>query len=591
MRNYFLMTLIVVCAIAQAEPFSDGVNFANNGMSNAKNIVSQFNPNQFKDYTNNPSETQYYQGGKSDSQIKSAIPNAMQKNSGAQSIENNFSKDQAYQINKNAPEIQKANLVEADSYNITHGISDQYVQCVKKEDKKDCKISFIQKICTGVKQVSLSCHIIPVVSIDTVPYQAIVTYTGNISPQDQTSGTFSIPESGTVQSFSMTMKSPNIWRCDSNYQGYLNNQYLSTYYPSCGRNLGDLSFSNTNLAISVSKNDSLSFHIQGPTFGNWSSANYSITVLVTRYKQVANVAFQNSCGIVPSICALSNATCKSPGGTKIFNGVNIDEPCWDTENDYLCGPSDDHSCDALLNSGCSSISIKCINTFNNICIQYQNTLTCPVKTCQSNEMICGDNAFCTDGNCYQSKASQNQNFGKDEAQLAAAASSADSVSQNQDTLSAFSGNSMSCSMAPIGFLNCCADSGWGKDIGLAGCTNDEKKLGQIRQNGEAIYVGEYCSYHILGVCTAHRKSFCTFNGLLATDVQTQGRFSQLGIGFGNAKNPDCRGLSVSELQKIDFSKIDFSNLEQSLQKQANFPNNQAVQQYIANKIKEEVGGK
>lgn len=197
--------------------------------------------------------------------------------------------------------------------------------------------------------------------------------------------------------------------------------------------------------------------------------------------------------------------------------------------------------------------------------------------------------FCVDGDCYQPNPSQNQNFGKDEAQLAAASGSANSVTQNQKSLRAFSGNSASCSLAPIGFSNCCANKGWGEDIHLASCSTEEKRLAKSKQNGYAIYLGKYCAHKILGVCTQHRESYCVFNGLLAKDVQQQGRFSQLGINFGDTKSPNCSGISVANLQKINFSKIDFSNLQKNLQQQANFPSQSSIQQYIAEKIQQEMG--
>jgi conjugal transfer mating pair stabilization protein TraN len=39
----------------------------------------------------------------------------------------------------------------------------------------------------------------------------------------------------------------------------------------------------------------------------------------------------------------------------------------------------------------------------------------------------------------------------------------------------------------------------------------------------------------------------------------QGR-QQLGIGWGDHKNPDCRSLNLEEIRRLDFSKIDFTEL-------------------------------
>ncbi|WP_343118844.1 conjugal transfer protein TraN, partial [Escherichia coli] len=61
-------------------------------------------------------------------------------------------------------------------------------------------------------------------------------------------------------------------------------------------------------------------------------------------------------------------------------------------------------------------------------------------------------------------------------------------------------------------------------------------------------VGEFCSKKVLGVCLQKKRSYCQFDSKLAQIVQQQGRNGQLRIGFGSAKHPDCRGITVDELQ-------------------------------------------
>ena len=40
-------------------------------------------------------------------------------------------------------------------------------------------------------------------------------------------------------------------------------------------------------------------------------------------------------------------------------------------------------------------------------------------------------------------------------------------------------------------------------------------------------------------------------------MNQQGR-AQLGRGYGDARSPDCSGLTVDELQRLDFSRMDLS---------------------------------
>ena len=56
-----------------------------------------------------------------------------------------------------------------------------------------------------------------------------------------------------------------------------------------------------------------------------------------------------------------------------------------------------------------------------------------------------------------------------------------------------------------------------------------------------------------------KAGYCVFDNKLARIIQYQGRSGQLGIGFGGASSPDCRGITVDELQKIDFNAMDYSD--------------------------------
>ena len=50
-------------------------------------------------------------------------------------------------------------------------------------------------------------------------------------------------------------------------------------------------------------------------------------------------------------------------------------------------------------------------------------------------------------------------------------------------------------------------------------------------------------------------------------IQEQGR-KQLGLSFGTAKNPDCRGLNLEEIQRINWDKIDWSEVIKDFKEEA-----------------------
>lgn len=82
-------------------------------------------------------------------------------------------------------------------------------------------------------------------------------------------------------------------------------------------------------------------------------------------------------------------------------------------------------------------------------------------------------------------------------------------------------------------------------------------------------------------------SFPQFSRLL---VQQQGRNGQLRISFGSAKHPDCRGITVDELQKIQFNRLDFTNFYEDLMNNQKIPDSgvltQKVKEQIADQLKQ-----
>lgn len=89
------------------------------------------------------------------------------------------------------------------------------------------------------------------------------------------------------------------------------------------------------------------------------------------------------------------------------------------------------------------------------------------------------------------------------------------------------------------------------------CTADEFKLAVKKETKLATFIDSWCQSKVLGQCIEKRSSYCTFNSQIGRIFQEQGR-AQLGIGWGDNKNPDCRGLTLEEFGRIDFQKVDLS---------------------------------
>jgi len=114
----------------------------------------------------------------------------------------------------------------------------------------------------------------------------------------------------------------------------------------------------------------------------------------------------------------------------------------------------------------------------------------------------------------------------------------------------FSGVAERCRPGGVTVLgaSCCGVSGWFKDM----CKSEEKRLKKKRYAGLCVYVGEYCSKKVLGICIEKKRTYCCFNSKLAKIINECGR-PQVGKNYGSAKNPDCRGFTIEEFARIDFT--------------------------------------
>jgi conjugal transfer mating pair stabilization protein TraN len=96
---------------------------------------------------------------------------------------------------------------------------------------------------------------------------------------------------------------------------------------------------------------------------------------------------------------------------------------------------------------------------------------------------------------------------------------------------AFTGKAKFCKKFAAGFSNCCKDSGWGQDVGLARCSSEEKALAKENQQADGQYWGVLLEEGT-GDLPGEKRSYCQFDSKLAQIVQEQGRNGQLHISFG-----------------------------------------------------------
>ena len=135
-------------------------------------------------------------------------------------------------------------------------------------------------------------------------------------------------------------------------------------------------------------------------------------------------------------------------------------------------------------------------------------------------------------------------------------------------LGIFKGQARQCRKNCAKFRDCCTTGkGWGMTLKFVECSGEERELAEWRDQKKCVFVGTYCAEKLLGtgICIRKKSSFCCFGTKLAKLLNDQGR-RQLGFGFGDAEEPDCRGLTPDELSRIDMSRMDLSELYEDVQK-------------------------
>ena len=180
--------------------------------------------------------------------------------------------------------------------------------------------------------------------------------------------------------------------------------------------------------------------------------------------------------------------------------------------------------------------------------------------------MCGDQNYCLDESCAESGSYQaGTSLPRVLTYLKAMEEAGKNSNKDSIDIKIFTGKGNKCEKDVLGSRNCCTDAGWGKGIGIGSCSYEEKNLGLQKEKGHCIYVGSYCfeEESVTGMCIKKAQSYCCFDSKLSRIIQEQGR-KQVDISLGSAETPNCRGLTVAEMQRLDFTKIDFTEYTQEL---------------------------
>ncbi|EGC1290729.1 type-F conjugative transfer system mating-pair stabilization protein TraN [Salmonella enterica] len=573
-----------------------GSDFAHQIQGQGTGSIQGFNPqDSIPGYNANPDETKYYGGvtAGGDSGLKNDGTTQWATGETGKTITESFMNKPKDILSPDAPFIETGRDVinRADSI-----VGNTGQQCSAQEINRS---EFTNYTCERDTTVEEYCTRTASITGDWKETTEVKTYTLTAFSfsRNEKLIVFSVtaPEAGIIRSASLNVTTQNyLWNSAARFMNSTFNMTWNSTITLSGATGMTLSKGQVLSGISCSGNGYCTGMLDDRIFNELTSGRTRLTLtLVMQVKDrewIPRVEWVESCPFNKVDGVLKGTECTEPGGTKtgIMEGKpwSLTEACQAYRDKYVTQSADNGTCQAYVdNPACTLAARQCaFYSDEGTCLHEYATYSCESKTA-GKVMICGGDVFCLDGECDKAQSGKSNDFGEAVSQLAAlAAAGKDVAALNGVDVRAFTGQAKFCRKAAAGFSNCCKDGGWGQDVGLAQCNSEEKALGKAKKDKLTVSVGEFCSKKVLGVCLQKKRSYCQFDSKLAQIVQQQGRNGQLHIGFGSSKHPDCRGITVDELQNIKFDQLDFTNFYEDLMNNQKIPDSGA----LTEKVKEQI---
>lgn len=566
--------------------------------------VNSFPPEKnLSNYTINPPEANYYQNNGIHDNLLNKTANTDNEKI-KDSIQSSYLSRPQYHSDDNEPAIARGKFIQNNAQNITHGRSTSDINC--KEPKEQCITHTATEYCTIPNQydnqICIENNVIDVENPPIPPLMLTAGYTGTNLTLDidvnLKTGAVNFAKKKSIKTVNVHIEPDNPFN-----------------YAQCGNyTLGNVvkkDFNDPKLSGKLSNNREILEINTTVDCRNWLlhlhfKPRGQKTNIVAKYafSLVIDVAMNNpqirseawrGCERFLSINNFSRVATHCLEGTekRIIDGLAITRDCWKRQATYHYQSSVNvkDTCEAVKKRQCSLISSRCGYNYcvDNLCFcdYYDQRYECSSVQCQiPNGIPCAETIFCLDGDCVINNQIPNPNFDQAAAQLAAANQSGQAVDDARSlTPVIFSGQAKSCRKDSVGFSNCCADNGWGQQINLAHCNEEEKMLYKAREKKLAVKVGSYCSKKNIVGCVQRSDRYCVFDGILQRIIQVDGRYKQLHISFGSGKNPNCRGITADELTKMNFNTMNFSDYYQNINAGTHIPEKEKIYKNIESSIK------
>jgi len=208
------------------------------------------------------------------------------------------------------------------------------------------------------------------------------------------------------------------------------------------------------------------------------------TILNTSYTIATNTLNTTACASYANnpTCSLASHTCVDTTPSKVINGLTVTlaqvDGCWNYADSYSCVGPMQSNCAPLIAKGCTFGTSTPVNYGQGgVVTLTADSYNCPgAPGATSSVMNCGQQQFCTGGNCMSTGHAPNTALGSAAAALELVREAGNYL--DPKTLQVFAGESATCRDKLGGVGNCCA-----LDMQSAGTSNASAM-------GFAVQVGE-----------------------------------------------------------------------------------------------------
>lgn len=606
-----------VFANSMKSNFDEGRAYGGTANGNAQNVMKKFSSEQIMPNAGSPEQTKLYTGQNSNPNLGAMGIQALSNTEVGQVLTQSSINNPADTISTESDMLKRSDEIVNNAHYLTGGISGK--QCIKQSLSKS---HFTNHFCEKDQAINATCKRAQnVVWTGSKSIQNKILelskkdFQGKLSESRYWDGAMShgirmyskaieatiiFPDDGIITGIDVYYSRGNYGTAnfrflDKEYFVRQKTQFSRVYtFDYQNKNLSD-----RDLNFNVHKNENLKMVFSSRRWSRdfdidtfFNSVNLSIKIY---YKAEVNTLKANleesfTCNSPTDFekAIKIGEQCTQEGGSRNFTKdgqtVTLNSDCWEKTETYLVNDASDNECKRYDNDrNCTVGERECLSSENGLCTRFRLKYQCQ-HTTKTEGVVCGDKFFCSDGSCADLNGSVNADFGHAVSQLASLAQAGKDISLDAQNLRAFSGRPMACRKSGFGFSDCCKDSGWGHKAGIAHCSSEENVLGKAKEKNTVIYVGTYCSKKVLRHCVQRKSAYCVFDSKLARIIQYQGRSGQLGVGFGGAQNPDCRGLTVDELQRLNFNAMDYSDFYSELQQNTKIPNQNQIVDFIQKNI-------